>query len=274
MVFNNLKRQNFLNIVKILFNIIMYVCIKILFKWNKSTEELLLRKMFLKCKLNWYNIIYYFDLLTFLNNFETKKYLDIVLDEKYWTMIDIWSNIWRISRISILHNKNINKLYVLCDPNPYVFKLSKKFYEKSIQKHNNVYFLNNAISDVKTKLPFFMLKWNELDWIWSLDEKNLPKTKTKKIIVESITFSDIIEKIDLWNSKLLVKIDVEWHEINVLKSIIDFFIKNKYTLKNIDLLVEIWEENVENIHNYLRKTWNLKEFRKISFNDYFIILWK
>lgn len=264
---NKIKKQNINNAIKIILNIISYIFLRTISK-EKSTERLLLKKVPIKCKIDNYNIGYNFELLTFLNNFETKEYLDIILDKKYSSLIDIWSNIWRISWISILHSKNKEKKIVLCDPNPFVFKLAKTFYEKNIHSPQKVYFLNNAISDTKTQLPFFMLKWDELNWIGSLDENNLPKSKTTKIIVESITFNDIIKKFNIWDKNILIKIDVEWHEKNVLDSIIAFF--KESDISNIEILVEIREKNVEDISDFIQGTWYLKEFSKLTPYDYLI----
>ena len=267
-----LRQQNIWNAIKIIANIFIYVFLRTISK-EKSTEKLLLKKVGIRCKIDGHKIRYNFELLTFLNNFETQEYLDIILDKKYWTFIDIWSNIWRLSWISIVYAWKEDKTVVLCDPNPYVFNVSKTFYEKEIHKNNHTYFLNHAISNTKTELPFFMVKWDVLNGIGSLDEKNILGGKTEKIIVKSITFTNIIEKMHVANDNVLVKIDVEWHEQNVLQSVIDYLAKNS-KISKVDLLVEIWEKNSHEIHNFLKKTWHLKEFKKISINDYFIVLQK
>lgn len=271
-LFKKIKKQRTRDVIKIIYNIVCYVCLRFFLK-EKSTEKLLLKKIQLSCKIDTYNIFYYYELLTFLNNFETQEYLNIILNKSYDIMIDIWSNIWRLSWISLLHNKNIQKIHFLCDPNPYVFALSKKFYTKELEKYNkNIMFINNAISDTKSSVPFYMIEWNELNGISSLHEENIGKHKVKKIIVGSIPFKEIIDNINISNKQILIKIDVEWHEDKVLYSIIDFF--SKSNLSSIDLLVEIREKNVKSISKITENSWYLKEFKKISYNDYFILLKK
>lgn len=267
-----IKKEKIINKFKIIINIIAYIFFKTISK-DRSTERLLLKKVFLKTSLKWFPIYYYFELLTFLYNFETKEYLSIVLDKKYDILIDIWSNIWRISRISILHNKNHEQTHILCDPNPYVFKLSKDFYTKKLEKKwRKVCFINSAISDTRSNIPFYMIEWDECNWVSSLHEENIAGQKIKKIMVESISFKEIIDKIDISNKQILIKIDVEWHENKELESIIDFF--GKSNLSNIELLVEIREKNVRSILTIIEKSWYFGEFKKVSQYDYFIRLKK
>jgi hypothetical protein len=69
---------------------------------------------------------------------------------------------------------------------------------------------------------------------------------------------------------ILIKIDVEWAELQVLYSIIDYF--NSSPLSELTLLVEIWEKNVSIIKDQLGNKISL--FKKISLNDYLILLKK
>ncbi len=267
-----IKNQKFINQIKIIWNIIVYLFLKILSK-EKSTERLLLKKLSIKCKIDGHKINYYFELLTFLNNFETQEYLNMLLDKNHDIIIDIWSNIWRISWMSILHSKNSNIAHILCDPNPYVFNLSKHFYTSNIQKYKQTtYFINNAISDTKATIPFYIIEWNELNWVSSLHAENISSPKVKKILVESIPFKEVVSKIDMTDKQILVKVDVEWHEDKVLKSIIDFF--GKSNIYDIELLVEIRDKNVKDILDIIKHSWYLQELKKISYNDYFIKLRK
>ena len=269
-----MRKENLKNKFLIVLNIFSYSILRIAFRLKK-TEKILLKTVPFRTSLRWFKIIYYFDLLTFLNNFETDKYLDVILDKKYWVIIDIWSNIWRISWISAIHSKNIDKTFILCDPNPSVFALSRNFYEKVLKLDKKIYFINNAISNKSSKIPFYVIKWDELDWLWSLHKENIKKLKTKEIVVEGITFSDLIQKfpsIKVSKKNILIKIDVEWHEKHVFQSIISFL--NKIDAFSLDILVEIWDENVENILKTLKETWFLNKFEKISYNDYFVVLEK
>ena len=272
-ILSMIRRENIFNKLKIVINIILYVGLKIILN-IKTTEALLLKKVPLPTTVKWFKIVYYYELLTFLNNFETDEYLKVILDEKYWTIIDIWSNIWRLSWIAMIYNKNKDISFILCDPNPYVFKMAKGFYERNIKAKNKIYFLNKAVSDARIELPFYILKWKEASWLWSIHSENLSNMQTKKITVESITFDDIAEKISSLTNNLLIKIDVEWHEEHVLRSILKFISAKDSKIRNIDLLIEIWDNNVDYIHHLLKESWYLKTFKKISYNDYLVILEK
>jgi hypothetical protein len=76
------------------------------------------------------------------------------------------------------------------------------------------------------------------------------------------------EIIKYTNKKLLIKIDIEGHEINVLKGLKDLINNNK-----IYMQIKIFHENKENVFNFLEKNdfkfiKNIIENRK---NDYFFV---
>jgi hypothetical protein len=87
-----IKKQKVIDGIKIISNLFIYVIRKLLSK-DKSTERLLLEKVPMPCYIDVYYIEYYYELLTFLYNFETKEYLNYIIKGKYALFIDIGSNI-------------------------------------------------------------------------------------------------------------------------------------------------------------------------------------
>jgi FkbM family methyltransferase len=111
---------------------------------------------------------------------------------------------------------------------------------------------------------------NELNGRSSIDRKNLGNHHVKEIKVTTLTFSKIMERLNLPNiEKILIKVDVEGHENQVLRSIIEYFDMNTH-IKELMLLVEIRDKNIDEIKkNFITK---FTTFRKISYDDYLITL--
>lgn len=265
-----IKKEKLSNKFKIILNLIIYYFKKIISK-DKSTEKLLLKKVFINCYVNSNYIEYNYELLTFLLNFETKEYLNEIINNKSKYFIDIWSNIWRLSWIYNKFNLYWENI-IMCDPNPFVFNLSKDFYNNKLNRYKKINLLNNAISNDNKEISFFILKDNELNWIWSIYEENLWLANKEEIKVLSISFEELIKKNNINESELFIKIDVEWHEKIVLESIMDYI--KKSNLLKVIVLVEIWEKNVNDIKTYVENDIITKSFDKISFNDYIIIFEK
>lgn len=266
-----LSEQKIIDILKIILNIGSYLLKKSLSK-DKSTEKLLLKKVFIKCNINSEKINYNYELLTFLYNFETKEYLDYIVNKNFETFIDIWSNIWRLSWVNVIFWKSKNIL--LCDPNPFVFKLSQKFFLNHIKTDKNILFYNNAISNKSTNLPFYIIDNNKLNWIWSLHKENIKTNNIEEINISTITFKELLKSANIKNNNyndILIKIDVEWHEKFVLESIIEYF-ENDNIMTRLTILVEIFDKNLHIIKSLLESTNYSYKINKISYHDYLIIL--
>lgn len=269
-MFNEILKQKIIDILLIIINISFYLAKKYISK-EKSTEKLLLEKTLFKCKIWDCFVEFNYELLSLIYNFETSEYLNYITDKKYNTFIDIWSNIWRLSWLNLKFSDTNN--IILCDPNPFVFNFSKNFFIKNTKSNKNVLFINNAISNKSESLNFFVVNKNELNWIWSIYEENLPNENKKKLEINSISFSELIKQIKLELWLILIKIDVEWHEKIVLESILEYF---SYTndINELTILVEVWDRNIEELTTYLKTSKYFNEIKKISYNDYVIILKK
>jgi FkbM family methyltransferase len=101
---------------------------------------------------------------------------------------------------------------------------------------------------------------------FTVHDKNRMLKKNEILLKTNLKIGD--EIIKYTNKKLLIKIDVEGHEINVLKGLKDLIKNNK-----IYMQIEIFHENRENIFNFLEKN-DFKFVKNITGNrkdDYFFI---
>ena len=101
---------------------------------------------------------------------------------------------------------------------------------------------------------------------FTVNDKNRELKKNETLLKANLKIGD--EIIKFINKKLLIKIDVEGHEINALKGL-------KHLIKNnkIYMQIEIFHENKENIFNFLDKN-NFKFVKNIKGNrksDYFFV---
>ncbi len=169
---------------------------------------------------------------------------------------DIWWHFWRYTVKVWNNNKNNNiKIYAF-EPNPVTY-----FYlEKNI-------ILNNLSDKVKI-FPFGLssLAWKS-DFVFfdeNTGSSQIPSKNTEilakgkwifhNVIIELMTWDDFIREnnIDISEVKFL-KIDVEWHELEVLKGFEKFF-----SLKNNEcsIICEIFNKDEFNkINNFIIKFW-------------------
>ena len=154
------------------------------------------------------------------------------------------------------------------------FEPIKKTYDKLVK---NVH-LNNLNKQIQT-FNFGLSDTNDEVQMRSLIKKGFIQSggftvndkdrelKTNETLVKAdLKIGD--EVIKYINKKLLIKIDVEGHEINVLKGLSRLINNNK-----IYMQIEIFHENKENIFNFLKKN-DFKFIKNINGNrknDYFFV---
>ena len=172
------------------------------------------------------NFYLYFLFISFYKNFpnlfpflERKKYL-ILADKKFQNILDIGCNNFQTMKIMRNINKNLN--FFLFDP---IIKNKKKIAKTKI--------FNFALSDKKGEKILFMPYYNgiNLDSLNSFELNNILKykkkylknlkLKIKKKIVKTITIDSLNLKSDF------IKLDVENHELEVLKGGKQHLKKNK-----------------------------------------------
>lgn len=173
---------------------------------------------------------------------------------KNWIFLDIWWHFWRYS-IKVWNQSNSVKVYTF-EPNP----LTYNYLEKNI-------LLNNLSEKVKI-FPFWLSskKWisdfvffEENTWSSQIPSKNtmaLSKGKWKmhNVTINLVTWDDFISehKINIEDIKL-IKIDVEWHELDVLKWLENFL---KFKKNYCSIICEIFNEfEFKKINEYIEKYW-------------------
>jgi len=161
-------------------------------------------------------------------------------------------------------------------PNTHViaFEPIKKTYDKLIKNihlnnlNNQIQTFNFGLSDKNNLVQMRTLikKGFAQSGGFTVHEKNR-ELKTNEILLKAdLKIGD--EAIKYINKKLLIKIDVEGHEINVLKGLSRLINNNK-----IYMQIEIFHENKENIFNFLKKN-DFKFVKNINGNrknDYFFV---
>ena len=100
--------------------------------------------------------------------------------------------------------------------------------------------------------------------IFQEDDPELKKYDIKNIYLEKISVKRLDDIININDSKILAKIDVERHEKKVLEGM-------KNTIKNNDIIlqVEIGEVQKNEVFKYLKEL-NLKLINTIRHDHYFI----
>ncbi len=140
-------------------------------------------------------------------------------------------------RFSILASKNFNKIYAI-EPFPENFSVLKK--NLHINHIKNVYPINLAISDRNREV--FLSELN-------MNTGAVRVAKKGKIKVKAITLDNLIKKNKIpLNTIHLIKIDVEGHELNVVKGA-----KKILKESNPVLIIESTKPNVEKLEKFLSK---------------------
>lgn len=271
----NLKQFNFINKFYLLINLFYYFVIRnywIYILWNKWTEKLLYNKLFLWVKnIDNIKFNYFFEVFSFIDLFEEKKFQDKLMDSDITTFINIWANIWRNWYLIWRYNKNLSKT-ILVEPSPDIFNLLENFWkEYKIFLKSDLLTLKYWISN-ESKISKFYFPNNSLSWVWSIYKDFVKNNDVKEINIELITFEELFNKCNLWEDKnIWLLIDVEWHEYSVLESILNYLLKskNKVCLK---IVVEIWESKLSDMESLFKKYDSLKitNLEKLTDVDYYL----
>ena len=154
------------------------------------------------------------------------------------------------------------------------FEPIKKTYEKLVKNiHLNnlkkqIQTFNFGLSDTNDEVQMRTLikKGFIQSGGFTVNDKNRELKTNETLLKADLKIGD--EVIKYINKKLLIKIDVEGHEINALKGL-NYLIKNN----KIYMQIEIFHENKKNIFNFLEKN-DFKFVKNINGNrknDYFFV---
>ncbi len=190
------------------------------------------------------------DQLNYLNKICSKKKIDY--------FFDIGSNIGYYS----LYFRNIRNIYSF-EPNKNNF-LSLKENIKINNLNIKAYNFGLSSSNSETEIWYTDKKKMGGSAIFQKDDPELKKYNMKNIYLEKITVKKLDDIIDINQSEILVKIDVERHEKKVLEGM-----ENTINNNNIILQIEIGEEQQNEVFGYLRKL-NFKWINTIRHDHYFI----
>lgn len=161
-------------------------------------------------------------------------------------------------------------------PNTHVlaFEPIKKTYDKLIKNihlnnlNKQIQTFNFGLSDTNDEVQMRTLikKGFAQSGGFTVNDKNRELKKNETLLKANLKIGD--EIIKYINKKLLIKIDVEGHEINTLSGL-------KHLIKNnkIYMQIEMFHENKENIFNFLDKN-DFKFVKNINGNrknDYFFV---
>ena len=190
------------------------------------------------------------DQLNYLNKICSKKKIDY--------FFDIGSNIGYYS----LYFRNIRNIYSF-EPNKNNFlnlKENIKINKLNIKAYN--FGLSNSNSE--TEIWYTDKKKMGGSAIFQKDDPELKKYNMKDIYMEKISVKKLDDIININQSEILVKIDVERHEKKVLEGM-----RNTINNNNIILQIEIGEEQQNEVFGYLREL-NFKWINTIRHDHYFI----
>lgn len=211
-------------------------------------------------------IHYLFELISWLGIYESKDLLKILLDKKYFYLLDIGCNIGRLSFFFIFNKKQ--RKAILIDANPNIILAVSNFL-KNNNLNGRAIAINKGISNRRSTLDFFYN--NNFDLEGTFDE-NIAKQKelknSMKIEVDTIDHITEKKKIDP-NSIDLIKIDVEGMELKVLEGMKDFLSYKK----RIDLIIEIWNKiHLKKVIQFLNGFEFSIKYWKLGPKDYFFNL--
>ena len=191
------------------------------------------------------------------NNKENELYNLKYIITKKTDAIDVGCNNG-LYTYALSKNKNVNRILAF-EPNK---KITKKIID---YKNSKIKLYHIALSDKNTKkiLKIPVVKNYELDG-WASIEKNIyDKCKFKKFNQIKVK----TRKLDYYKFKNIgfIKIDVEGHELSLLRGAINFFKKNKP-----DCLIEVKTENLTKIKKFFKGLkLNYKYVNKNKFNFLF-----
>ncbi len=190
---------------------------------------------------------------------EQIQYLNkISKNEKIDIFLDIGANIGYYS----LFFKDIKNVHAF-EPNKENFKNLKKNIEIN---NTNIVIHNIACSKDSVDKVIWYTDKNKMGGssIYNKDDTELLKYKKKDIKFERVEAKKLDDIMEIKNKNLLIKIDVERHEIDVLKGACKKILKNN----NIIMQIEIQKELKNEVFNFLKKN-NFKFLNSIGYDYYF-----
>ena len=107
-------------------------------------------------------------------------------------------------------------------------------------------------------------KYTNLSAIYNKNDPELKKYNNKKIYLEKISIKRLDDIVNLNDSKILIKIDVERHEKKVLEGM-----KNMINQNDIILQIEIGQHQENEVFRYLKEL-DLKFIKTIRHDHYFL----
>ena len=190
---------------------------------------------------------------------EQIEYLDkISKNEKVDFFLDIGANIGYYS----LFFKDIKNVHAF-EPNKENFKHLKKNIEIN---NTNIVIHNFACSENSVDKIIWYTDKNKMGGssIYNENDPELLKYKKEEIKFEKVKVKKLDDVIDIRNNNLLIKIDVERHEIDVLKGACEKILRNN----NVIMQIEIQEDLKNKVFNFLEKN-NFKFINSIGCDYYF-----
>jgi len=150
-----------------------------------------------------------------LNTFTLHQFL-IQEKDNIDAIIDVGSNIGYFPLIEL--TSQAKQVYAF-EPIPTTFQILKK----NMQQHRNCIPLNLAVSDKPQKITMYLFPKYNLATSNRKNAQQVMKTHKIKIKqqiqVEAIPLTNIIEKFELTNKNLMIRMDVEGYETIILKTI-------------------------------------------------------
>ena len=198
----------------------------------------------------------------YLNGFYEKKQIlfleNICKKNKINHFFDIGANIGYYS----LYFNNIKNIYAF-EPNKLNFQNLR--YNNDLNNFN-IKLYNFGLSDSESNSEIWYTDKNKMGGsaIYNKNDPELLKYKKDEIIFEKIKTKRLDEILDIKGKNLLIKIDVERHEIGVLKGSYENILnKNKVIMQ-----IEIHKDLKNNIFTFLEKN-NFKFLHSIGHDYYF-----
>ena len=198
----------------------------------------------------------------YLNGFYEKEqliFLDKICYKKNIThFFDIGANIGYYS----IYFKNIKNILSF-EPNKYNFF---KLKENKELNHLDIKIYNFGLSNSNSEAEIWYIDKKKMGGsaIFDKDDPELKKYDNKNIFKEMIYTKRLDDITSIYNSNLLIKIDVERHEKKVLEGM-----KKIINQNNIIMQIEIGEKQKNEIFEYLKEL-NLKWIKSIRHDHYFI----
>ena len=170
--------------------------------------------------------------------------------------IDIGANCGIYSFKTSTYFKNLK--IIAFEPNIEAFQKFNKTLEANVESFKNVKIFNYGLSNKKSKLKMR----SKVKYGYSQTGGSVVHDGKlyKDVSIYKADFEKGDEKINLINSNIAIKIDVEGHEFSVLEGL-----KQTITKNNCILQIEIFNENFELLNNFLINN-NFKKISEIKSN--------